>query len=80
MTIYPNASLTDFYIDEDGVSAFTDDNGETVILAEDDATLSSILEAAAATDAVSASVVPAVAVLQAWMIATRSYQPMPKRS
>ena len=34
MTVY-NATQTDFYIDEDGVSAFTDDNGETVIIADE---------------------------------------------
>ena len=34
MTVY-NAAQTDFYIDEDGVSAFTDDNGETVIVADE---------------------------------------------
>jgi hypothetical protein len=34
MTVYTDALLTDFYIDENAspVSAFTDDNGETVIL------------------------------------------------
>jgi hypothetical protein len=33
MTIY-TFDMGDFYIDEDGVSAFTDDNGETVIIAD----------------------------------------------
>ena len=34
MTVY-NHDQSDFYIDEDGVSAFTDDNGETVIIADE---------------------------------------------
>jgi hypothetical protein len=35
MTVYTNSSLADFYIDEDTISAFTDDNGETVIIADE---------------------------------------------
>ena len=34
MTVY-TFDMGDFYIDEDGVSAFTDDNGETVIIADE---------------------------------------------
>jgi len=33
MTVY-KSDMSDFYIDEDGVSAFTDDTGETVIVAD----------------------------------------------
>jgi hypothetical protein len=34
MTLY-KSDMSDLYIDDDGVSAFTDDNGETVIIADD---------------------------------------------
>jgi len=34
MTVY-TFDMSDFYIDEDGVSAFTDDNGETTIVADE---------------------------------------------
>ena len=36
MTVY-TFDMGDFYIDEDAVSAFTDDNGETVIVADEPA-------------------------------------------
>ena len=34
MTVY-KSDMSDFYIDDDGVSAFTDDNGEVTIIADD---------------------------------------------
>jgi hypothetical protein len=34
MTVYTDSSLTIFYLDDDAVSAFTDDNGETVIIVD----------------------------------------------
>lgn len=33
MTVYTNAALEDYYVDDDGVSDFFDANGETVIIA-----------------------------------------------
>lgn len=33
MTVYTDASLSDYYVDDDGVSDFVDDNGETIIIA-----------------------------------------------
>lgn len=42
MTVYTNAALADFYEDEDNVSAFTDSNGETVIIAAADEVVPSV--------------------------------------